>query len=120
MIGIYDLPDRASAPYSTTWDPRRGVVWITTSNADAIYRFDPKTKAFGVLPLPRERAFLRGVIVDRQTGALVTSYGNIVEHVRGPRMAVIIDPGDAVVPTAKSARAERAAVPEVARASRLP
>jgi len=95
MIGIYDLPDRASAPYSTTWDPRRGVVWITTSNADAIYRFDPKTKSFGILPLPRERALLRGVMVDRETGALVTSYANIVEHVRGPRMALIIDPGDA-------------------------
>ncbi len=116
MIGIYDLPDRASAPYSTTWDSRRGVVWITTSNADAIYRFDPKTTSFGILPLPRERAFLRSVIVDRQTGALVTSYANIVEHVRGPRMALIIDPGDAVAPAAKVARAERAAPPALASA----
>jgi cytochrome c len=106
MIGIYDLPDRASAPYSTTWDPKRKVVWITTSNADAIYRFDPTAKSFSVLPLPRERAFLRSVNVDRQTGALVTSYANIVEHVRGPRMAVIIDLGDMVTPT-------RAATPVV-------
>jgi virginiamycin B lyase len=95
MIGVYDLPDRASAPYSTTWDPTRKVVWITTSNADVIYRFDPRTRAIGVLPLPRERAFLRSVNVDRRTGALITSYANIVEHVRGPRMALIIDPGDA-------------------------
>jgi virginiamycin B lyase len=102
MIGVYDLPDRASAPYSTTWDPRRRVVWITTSNADAIYRFDPKSKSFGVLPLPRERAFLRSVNVDRQTGALVTSYANIVEHVRGPRMALMIDLGD-TAPAAKAA-----------------
>lgn len=94
MIAIYDLPDRASAPYSTTWDPTRKVVWITTSNADVIYRFDPGTRTFAVLPLPRERAFLRSVNVDRQTGALVTSYANIVEHVRGPRMALIIDLGD--------------------------
>ena len=42
MVGIYDLPDRASAPYSTTWDPIRRVVWISTlSNADAIYRSGP-------------------------------------------------------------------------------
>ena len=95
MIGIFDLPDRASAPYSTTWDPKRRVVWITTSNADVIYRFDPQTRTFGVLPLPRERAFLRSVNVDDQTGALVTSYANIVEHVRGPRMALMIDLGDA-------------------------
>jgi streptogramin lyase len=106
MIGTYDLPDRASAPYSTTWDPQRKVVWITTSNADVIYRFDPKSKAVGVLPLPRERAFLRSVNVDRQTGALVTSYANIVEHVRGPRMALIIDLGDAPAPGAKLARTE--------------
>jgi len=94
MLGIYDMPDRASAPYSTTWDPRRKVVWITTSNADALYRFDPKTQGFGVIPLPRERAFLRSVNIDPYSGALVTSYANIVQHVRGPRMAVIVDLGD--------------------------
>jgi len=96
MIGIYDLPDRASAPYATTWDPLRKVVWISTSNADVIYRFDPRTRSFGVLPLPRERAFLRMVHVDRNSGLLITSYANIVEHVRGPRMVLLIDPGDGV------------------------
>jgi len=94
MVGVYDLPDRASAPYSTTWDPLRKLVWITTSNADALYRFDPRTASFGVIPLPRERAFLRSVNIDLHTGALVTSYANIVQHVRGPRMAVIVDLGD--------------------------
>jgi streptogramin lyase len=94
MIGIYDLPDRASAPYSVTWDPKRKVVWIPTSNANVIYRFDPRDKSFGVLPLPREGGFLRMVGVDKTTGALVTSYANIVEYVHGPRMALMIDPGD--------------------------
>ncbi len=94
MVGIYDLPDRASAPYATTWDPIRKVVWISTSNADVIYRFDPRTRAIGVLPLPRERGFLRMVHVERGSGDLVTSYANIVEHVRGPRMALLIDLGD--------------------------
>jgi len=94
MVGIYDLPDRASAPYATTWDPVRRIVWVPTSNADVIYRFDPKDKSIGVLPLPRERAFLRMLHVDRKSGNLVTSYANIVEHVRGPRMVLLIDPGD--------------------------
>jgi virginiamycin B lyase len=94
MVGIYDLPDRASAPYATTWDPIRKVVWIPTSNADVIYRFDPRTRRIGVLPLPREGGFLRIVHVDRRSGDLVTSYANIVEHVRGPRMALLIDLGD--------------------------
>jgi virginiamycin B lyase len=116
MVGVYDLPDRASAPYSTTWDPKRKVVWITTSNADAIYRFDPRDRSFGVLPLPRERAFLRSVNIDRQTGALVTSYANIVEHVRGPRMALIIDLGDSAAPAARSVAA--ASGPALADSSR--
>jgi len=72
------------------------VVWIPTSNADVIYRFDPATKQTTVLPLPRAGAFLRMVDVDPKTGVLVTSYGNIVEHSPGPRMALLIDPGDHV------------------------
>jgi streptogramin lyase len=94
LLGNYDLPDRASAPYAVTWDPKRKVVWIPTSNADAIYRFDPRDKSFGVLPLPRDRAFLRQLVVDKESGALVTSYANIVENSKGPRMALLIDLGD--------------------------
>jgi len=98
LVGLYDLPDTASAPYSTTWDPVRRVVWIATSNGDVIYRFDPRTKSFGVLPLPREQAFLRMIDVDPRTGVLITSYANIVDIVQGPRMALIIDPGDGAYP----------------------
>ena len=96
QMGIYDLPDRASAPYSVTWDVKRKVVWVATSNADVIYRFDPKDKSFSVLPLPRAGAFLRMVDVDPKTGVLITSYANIVEHSHGARMALLIDPGDHV------------------------
>jgi streptogramin lyase len=94
MIGVYDLPDRASGPYGLTWDTRRKVLWVATSNSDAIYRFDPRDKSFGVLPLPREGAFLRMLAIDKSTGALVTSYANLVEFSKGPRMAVMIDLGD--------------------------
>lgn len=93
-IGIYDLPDRASAPYAVTWDPVRKVVWIPTSNGDVLYRFDPRDKSFAALPMPRAGALLRMVDVDPDTGWLITSYGNIVENVHGPRMALIIEPGD--------------------------
>ncbi len=94
IIGTYDLPDIASAPYATTWDNVRQIVWVATSNADVIYRFDPKDKSFGIIPLPREGAFLRMISVDYDTGALVSSYANISEAVKGPRMALIVDPGD--------------------------
>jgi streptogramin lyase len=93
-IGSFDLPDRASAPYSTTWDPVRKVVWIPTSNADVIYRFNPADRSITALPMPRAGAFLRMVDVDPASGRLVTAYGNIVEQVHGPRMALIIEPGD--------------------------
>jgi streptogramin lyase len=113
MIAIHDLPDTASAPYSATWDPVRKVVWVATSNGNVIYRFDPRTKTFGVLPLPRGGAFLRMIDIDPQTGVLVSSYSNIVEVVHGPRMAFIVDPGDGAYPkkfsptTASAARATR-------------
>jgi streptogramin lyase/cytochrome c551/c552 len=98
MIGVHDLPDTGSAPYATTWDPVRRVVWIATANGDVIYRFDPRTKQVGVLPMPRTQAFLRMIDVDPRTGVLVTSYANIVDIVQGPRMALIVDPGDGAYP----------------------
>jgi len=94
VLGTHDLPDTASAPYAVTWDPVRRVVWIPTSNADAIYRFNPADKSFTVLPLPRGGALVRMVDVDPASGRLIASYGNIVEQVHGPRMALIIEPGD--------------------------
>ena len=94
QVGLYDLPDRASAPYAVTWDPVRKVVWIPTSNADVLYRFNPTDASLSVLPMPRSGAFLRMVDIDPQSGRLVTAYGNIVEQVHGPRMALIIEPGD--------------------------
>jgi cytochrome c551/c552 len=36
--------------------------------------------------------------VDPRTGVLVTAYANIVDIVQGPRMAMIIDPGDNAYP----------------------
>jgi streptogramin lyase len=98
MIAIHDLPDTASAPYAVTWDPVRKVVWAAVSNNDVIYRFDPTTREFGVLPLPRPQTFIRMIDIDPATGVLVASTANIVEVVNGPRMAMIIDPGDSVYP----------------------
>jgi cytochrome c len=110
LLGTYDLPDRSSAPYAATWDPVRKVLWIPTSNADAIYRFDPRDKSFGVLPMPRQSAYLRMIDVDEETGELITSYANIVEFSHGPRMALVIDPGDG----AYAGRSRKAAKPDAA------
>jgi streptogramin lyase len=109
MIGIYDLPDTGSAPYSATWDPVRRVVWIPTANGDVIYRFNPVSKEFGVLPMPREQAFLRMIDIDPDTGVLISSYANIVDIVQGPRMAMIIEPGDGAYPEKFTLAAQMAA-----------
>jgi streptogramin lyase/cytochrome c551/c552 len=121
QLAMYDLPDRASAPYAVTWDPGRQVLWVATSNADVIYRFDPKDHSFGVLPLPRQGAYLRMVQVEPETGLLATSYGILPERAPGPRMALIIDPGDGHVhANTRRASATRAAAAAAAAASLPP
>jgi streptogramin lyase len=107
LIDIYDLPDRGSAPYAVTWDPVRKMVWVPTSNTDVIYRFNPADNSFGVLPLPRQRTLLRMVDVDPETGALITSYANIIEQVQGPRMALVIEPGDDAYPKKLNFKGEK-------------
>jgi streptogramin lyase len=94
QLAIHDLPDRASGPYAVTWDPRRRLLWVPTSNSDVVYRFDPASRGFGVIPLPRPKTFLRMLSVDPDTGWLVTSAGNLPEDADGPRTALVIDPGD--------------------------
>jgi streptogramin lyase len=96
QVAVYDLPDRASGPYAVTWDPKRKVLWVPTSNSDVIYRFDPAAKTFGVIPLPGYKAFLRMLAVDPRSGELVSSFGNLPEDADGPRMVLVIEPGDGV------------------------
>jgi streptogramin lyase/cytochrome c551/c552 len=98
IVKVYNLPDRASAPYAVTWDADRGVLWIATSNADVIYRFEPLAERFGVIPLPRSRAFLRMLAIHPDTGELLTSYANLPVTAKGPRMALSIDIDDESVP----------------------
>ena len=93
LLATYDLPDRASSPYSVSWDEKRQVLWVVNANSDVIYRMDPKTEKFSVLPLPRQMAYLRQVAVDGESGNLIASYGNYPEG-SGPSFGLVIDPGD--------------------------
>lgn len=93
VVGTYDMPDRAAAPYAVSWDEKRKAVWVANANSDAIYRLDPKTGVSQVYPLPRKMAYLRQIAVDSKSGQLVASYGNYPEG-SGPSMGVLIDVGD--------------------------
>ena len=93
-LARHPLPDRNASPYAVSWDQRRRVVWVAASNTDAIYRLDPASGAVTVLPLPRTRAYLRMIDLDRQSGDLWTSYAHLPIN-RGPNYAVRIEPGDA-------------------------
>lgn len=92
-LARHSLPDRNSSPYAVTWDQRRRVVWVAASNTDAIYRLGPDTGKIAVLPLPRERAYMRMIDLDRNTGDLWTTYAHLPIG-RGPNYAVRIEVGD--------------------------
>lgn len=112
QTALYDLPDRAAGPYVVAWDQRRQVLWIGTSNAGAIYRFDPKTKSFGVIPLPQRTGYLRQMWIEPQTGLLNTAYAPLPKRSPGARLALTIDPGDEAAPAVPSSI--KAALPKSA------
>lgn len=96
-IARVKLPDRWAAPYNVTWDSWRKCLWIGTTNANVIYRMDPKTYTFTRYPLPSRGAYVRMITFDRHTGNLWTAYSATGE---GPQALVEIDPGDGVRPPA--------------------
>ena len=89
------MPDPNNAAYSAVWDPWRRVIWIGTSNADVIYRFDPDDRSFAVYPLPSDMGYLRMITFDRRNGNLWTAYSNIPTGA-GPSRFLMIDPGDRI------------------------
>lgn len=93
LVKTVDLPDPNSAPYSALWDRWRNVVWVGTSNADVIYRYDVATGDVGHIPLPSTHAYLRMITFDRKTGNLWTAYSHMPIG-SGPSSFVMIDPGD--------------------------
>ncbi len=93
LIKTVDLPDLNASPYATVWDRWRNVVWISTSNADVIYRYDVASGEIGHIPLPSTHGYLRMTTFDRKTGNLWTAYSNMPAG-SGPSAFVKIDPGD--------------------------
>ncbi len=76
-LGTYSLPDRNAAPYAVTWDPVRKKVWVANANSNSLYQFDPVTKSFRELPLPRRNSYVRMIAIDQQTADLWLTYAPI-------------------------------------------
>lgn len=94
-LGRVMMPDPNNASYSAVWDPWRKVVWLGTSNANAIYKFKPDDRSFEVFPLPSAMGYLRMITFDRRNGNLWTAYSNIPTGA-GPSRFVMVDPGDSI------------------------
>lgn len=94
----HDLPDRASAPTTATYDPIRNAVWIATLNGDSIYRFDPATGEFALLPFPRQGTYLKDLSLNPESGILAGLYSD--SGIQDPilPMLVTIEIGDRAYP----------------------
>ncbi len=75
---LYDLPTLplgSDTPYSLAVDKQRHQVWVNGTASDTMMRYDIKSGAWAVFPLPRMRSFTRDVAVA-QDGSVFTSNGS--------------------------------------------
>ncbi|MCG2633498.1 MAG: SMP-30/gluconolactonase/LRE family protein [Gammaproteobacteria bacterium] len=91
-LARYDLPDRAAAPYTLSWDHRRNRIWVSGGNSDSVYRFDVPQKQFTVYPLPGSETVMRALPVDPDTGEVWSSYAT-QENVEGASRIFRLVPG---------------------------
>ena len=70
------LPVKDAVPYVVRVDPRTGSLWIGTSAADVLLRYDPAARGCGPrIPLPTHGALVRHMAIDPKTGAVWLAYG---------------------------------------------
>jgi virginiamycin B lyase len=71
----FDLPvtpKGSETPYALNVDKRRGIVWVTGNQSDALYALDIKTQTWRHVPLPRRVAFTRDIEIA-EDGTVYTS-----------------------------------------------
>lgn len=66
------IPKGSETPYALNVDKRRGVVWVTGNQSDALYALDMKTQAWRHVPLPRRVSFTRDIEIA-DDGTVYTS-----------------------------------------------
>lgn len=71
----FDLPvtpKGSETPYALNVDKRRGIVWVTGNQSDALYALDIKAQTWRHVPLPRRVAFTRDIEIG-EDGTVYTS-----------------------------------------------
>ncbi|MBK6865699.1 MAG: hypothetical protein IPG91_20385 [Ideonella sp.] len=74
----YDLPvvpKGSDTPYALNVDKKRGIVWVTGNQSDALHALDIKTQTWRSVPLPRRVAFTRDIEIA-EDGTVYTSTSN--------------------------------------------
>ncbi len=69
-------PLGSETPYALHVNRKTDEVWICGTNSDTLIRFDPKTEAFAVYPLPTRVTYTREIDFDAQ-GRIWTSNSNM-------------------------------------------
>lgn len=70
------VPKGSDTPYSLNVDKKRGIVWVTGNQSDALHALDVKTQTWRSIPLPRRVAFTRDVEIAESDGTVYTSTSN--------------------------------------------
>jgi streptogramin lyase len=69
------LPKGSDTPYALNVDKRRGIVWVTGNQSDALHALDIQTHTWRSVPLPRRVAFTRDIEIA-DDGTVYTSTSN--------------------------------------------
>ncbi|HRI17803.1 MAG TPA: hypothetical protein PL196_04690, partial [Burkholderiaceae bacterium] len=69
------VPKGSDTPYALNVDRKRGIVWVTGNQSDALHALDVKTQAWKSIPLPRRVAFTRDIEIA-EDGTVFTSTSN--------------------------------------------
>lgn len=88
------LPKGSDTPYALNVDKRRGIVWVTGNQSDALYALDVKAQAWRSVPLPRRVAFTRDIEIA-EDGTVYTSTSSFPSwHVEDAQPTMIrVQPG---------------------------
>ena len=71
----FALPMNDAVPYVARVDERRNAIWIGSSAASVVFRFDRASSQFTTYDLPSSGAMVRHMVIDPRNGDVWLAYG---------------------------------------------